>query len=181
MSLAFGPVSDSVLRSGSPGGLCGTLTIVEFGVVVLVVAVGANRAVVVVSTGVTAVVVGSRRGKGSGRLVEVIDAASLIVVVVGNRRGVGSGRVVVVTEAEARVVVELVVVAVLTGIVVVVDVTVEGGVTFSNGLDVSICSSSARAVLALLPSTSVAVPVTDHVPSTSSGNTHPVLVGVAMY
>lgn len=156
---------------------------VEFGVVVLVVAVGASKAVVGVSTGVTAVVVGRRRGEGSGRLVEVVGAVSLTVVVVGNRRGVGNGRVVGVTEAEARVVVELVVVAVLTRVVVVVvvDVTVEGGVTFSNGLVVSICSSRAREVLALLPSTSVAVPVTDHVPSESSGNTHPVLVGEAMY
>lgn len=87
------------------------------------------------------------------------------------------------TETEATMVVELVVVAVRTSAVVVVVVVVADGVgaMLSKGLAVSICKASAREVLALLPSASVAEPVTDHVPSSSLGKTHPVRVGDAMY
>lgn len=84
------------------------------------------------------------------------------------------------TETEATMVVELVVVAVRTSAVVVV--VADGvGAMLSKGLAVSICKASAREVLALLPSASVAEPVTDHVPSSSLGKTHPVRVGDAMY
>ena len=49
----------------------------------------------------------------------------------------------------------------------------------SNGLDVSILRSRGCAVVAVLPRVSEAVAVTDHIPSVSSGSTHPMVSGAA--
>lgn len=61
------------------------MEVAEFGIVELVVTTGAATAVVGEVVDADSVVVGRRRGDGSGRVVEVIDEPPLTVVEVASR------------------------------------------------------------------------------------------------